>query len=103
MLLLKIRRSARRLKDWDRKEQPYCLDMETSPSSKLMTVAEIFLNFGSLCIFGIHEGFSLRGIPSGMDTIPMDNERDLMLPVMLHHQLCECLGPGYEFSVYFQG
>jgi len=68
-----------------------------------MAVAEIFLNFGSPGKFIVHEGFSLRGIPSGMDTIPMDNERDSMLSVILHHQECECLWPSNKFSVYFQG
>jgi hypothetical protein len=72
-------------------------------SSQLMAVAEIVLKIGSTFKFGVHEGFSLRGIPSGMDTIPVDNERDSMLPVMLHHQECECLGPGNKFTVYFKG
>jgi hypothetical protein len=68
-----------------------------------MAVAEIFLNFVSAFTFATHEGFFLRGIPSGMDTIPVDNERDSMLPVMFHHQECECLGPGNKFSVNFKG
>jgi hypothetical protein len=85
-----------------RKNYFTALNLITIPSSELMTVAEIFLNFGIPGKFGGLEVFFLRGIPSGVDTISMDNKRDPMLPVILHHQECKCLWPCNKFPVYFK-
>ena len=67
-----------------------------------MAAAEIFLGLGTSGQFG-YETVFLRGILAGMDAIPMNNERNPILLVMLHHQDSEFLVPCYKLAVDFQG
>jgi hypothetical protein len=67
-----------------------------------MAAAEIFLGLGTSGQFG-YETVFLRGTLAGMDAIPMNNERNPILLVMLHHQNSEFLVPSYKLAVDFQG